>query len=473
MTDLQQTLDRIKSRWMVGGSAVDQASPELKAVADLADIPDLALLAVAAQAGQVAFRPAPAVGLTPLPVLPRLGLPVLPERHRPAFRRFFKLSKISTDEANLLLQFLACRGYTVHPADYMPARFDDLPPCYGPWEGWGDQESRTLKVELGEDSWDDFPPAERVNALRELRQRDGTAARDLIAAKVVSMPAEQRFKVIAVLETGLHQDDTAFLERLRQNDRSAKVQALAAAFLARLGAVLDEAESAKELADFLEVGNKGLINRKTTVKTRKLKTGAQKARRTELFETVSLPGLAEALGVAEEALVSSWQFGNFREDSEFCGLVARTGAIPLVSALTDRVLSDTSASAETLHALLDRLGPEDKWQRLPALLEKDPSVLPTAMRCAGDNLGRLGLRTLASSHFLKALLKSAGDQAADTAKTNQSAHFQTQLFQLGLLADQEAAQNLVQSFIQADMSRSDPALLMLQFNAALAPGVSS
>ncbi|MHA7773782.1 DUF5691 domain-containing protein [Roseibium sp. M-1] len=473
MTDLQQALDRIKSRWMVGGSAVDQASPELKAVADLADIPDLALLAVAAQAGQVAFRPAPAAGLTPLPVLPRLELPMLPERHRPAFRRFFKLSKISTDEAALLLQFLACRGYTVHPADYMPPRFDDLPPCYSPWEGWGEPEVQAVKEDLGEHSWDDYLPRERLYALQELRERDGTAARDLIAAKVVSMPAEQRCKVIAVLETGLHQDDTAFLETLRQNDRSAKVQALAAALLARLGAVLDEAETAKELADFLEVGKKGLINRKTIVNTQKLKTGAQKTRRTELFGIVSMPGLAEAVGLTAEALVSGWQLGSLREDAEFCSLVARTGALPLVSALTNRVLSETSVSTEILLPLLDRLEGKDKWERLPALLEKEPLALQTLMRCADGNLGRLGLPTLASSKFVRSLLESTKAQAADTAKPHQAAQLQTQLFHLGLLADQDAAQNLIQSFIEAEMSRSDPALLMLQFNAALTSGVSS
>ncbi len=471
MTDLLQALDAIKSRWMVGGTAIEQMPPEFRGALDGTDSPELALLAITAQAGLIALRPAPAGELSPFPALPKLDLPTLPDPLRATFRRFFSLQKISAEQADLLLHFIAGRGYTVHPSDHMPSRFELLPSCYGPWESWSEQETRMRPDEgLTEQSWDDYLPAERLHSLSELRRSDPAAARTLIEAKAEGLAADQRLRVIGALETGLSPEDAAYLEGLRQSDRSGKVQALATALLARLGVVPEEGESARELADFHEVGKKGLINRRTAVSARKLKTGAQKTRRSELYEIVSLPGFAAALALSPETLISSWQFGNSQDDAAFCAMVGRTGSQAVVLALADRILSESSAFTGALNPLLERMTAEERWQRLPAVLKKEPDSLVTALRFAEGNLGRLGMNTLAQAPRLKSLVKTVKAVAEGEAKNAQTAALQTELFQLGLIADQAAARDLVQTITEAGMSRADAALLMLQFNAALTPG---
>ncbi|WP_299472240.1 DUF5691 domain-containing protein [uncultured Roseibium sp.] len=470
MTELSQSLEKIKSRWMVGGSAAEQAPPELRVCLGGADDPELALLAITAQAGIVAFRSAPSAELTPYAALPELPLPTLPEQHRSIFRRIFALQKISNEQSNLLLHFLASRGYVTHPADFMPSRFDDLPACYGPWNGWDEREAVVSNLELSEEAWDHFLPGERVNALFDMRRQDAGKARSLIEAKAEQLPAEQRLRVIQCLGQNLSQGDIPFLEKLVGSDRSQKVQALATAFLARLGRNLDEAENAQELADFHQAGKKGLINRKTIVSARKLKTAAQRARRSELYEIVSLPGLAAALQMDPDALIASWQFGEDVMDASFCGLVARTGSDGQLSACVDRVLSEKSAAADTLPPLLERLSAEDRKRHLPKILAKEEHGFDTALSCMHGYLGTIGTADLEKAPFLTELLAAIRAQADDEKKTGQTALIQEALFQLGLMADPVAAQASINTFLTAGMSRADAALLILQLNAALTPG---
>lgn len=469
MADLSRSLDKIKSRWVIGGSAIEQAPEELRKRLAPAASAELALLAVAAQVGVVAFRPAPATELVAYPALPVLSLPVLPDQHRPLFRRMFTLQKLSADQSELLLQFLVCRGYTVHPSDFMPSTFSNLPACYAPWDGWGERET-SCQDDLTEDNWDDFLPAGRINALSEIRQQDPARALDLIESKAPGLPAEQRLRVVAVLSESLSAADMPYLEELAENDRSSKVQALAAAFLARLGRNLDAGENARELADFHQAGKKGLINRKMVVSARKLKTAAQRTRRSELYEIVSFPELAAALDISVENLISGWQFGNERDDRDFSTLVGRTGADGLVSALSDRILSEKSAAADTIDPLLERLTASERRQRLPAILAKDDTGLSTALACAAGALGSVGIGDLKAAPYVRHLIEMVRTQAEDDVKKAQTSQLQEGLFHIGLLADKSAAEFLIQSIIDAGMSRADAALLMLQLNAALTPG---
>lgn len=470
MTDLLQSLSKIKGRWMVGGSGIDVVPAEIRTSLAAVDQPVLALLAIAAQADQVAFRAAPAGALAPFPSLPKLDLPPLPDACRVLFRRFFTLHKLSDAQKSQLLHFMALRGFTTHPADYMPDRFDDLPACYAPWDNWHERDRELAADTLSEQTWDDFLPAERGHALAALRLKAPKDALQLVEAKADSLPAEQRLKCVAALAAGLSKSDSTYLEKLYHKDRSSKVQALAGALLARLGGILDETENAAELADFHELAKKGLINRKTIVKVRKLKTGAQQARRTELFETVSVPGFAAALGLTAETLVSSWNFGNDRADYEFSCQVARTGSEAAINVLTDRIVSEVSARAGLLQPLLDRLPVADRWRHLPEILRQARDSLDGVLFCAEGNFGCLDGETLVAAPAVKTLLKSVKSEANDDGKSVDPTGRQHMLFQLGLIADQHAAQNLIQLFLEAGKSRTDASLLMLQFNAALTPG---
>ena len=55
-----------------------------------------------------------------LPDVPALALPTVPEAMRPLVRRILAAFK-ETQRKTELLDFLAARGWTTHPAEWMPA----------------------------------------------------------------------------------------------------------------------------------------------------------------------------------------------------------------------------------------------------------------------------------------------------------------------------------------------------------------
>ncbi|MEM9145818.1 MAG: hypothetical protein AAGC57_06430 [Pseudomonadota bacterium] len=129
MRDLEESLGALKGRWMIGGSALDQAPIGWHAMAEGQSDPDLALLALAGQAGLIVFRPHAAGDLA----LPRLALPPLADAHRPAFRCLRERLKLDAAQMALILQLMATRRVSVHPADWMPASVEGLPNCYAPF----------------------------------------------------------------------------------------------------------------------------------------------------------------------------------------------------------------------------------------------------------------------------------------------------------------------------------------------------
>ena len=468
MTDLSQTLDRIKGRWMVGDAALDQAPDAWRTALQGATNSETALLGLAAQAGQIAFRPAPASQLSPIPPLPRLALPPLTDEMRSRFRRLLSLLKLSRTQCEHLLAFMANRGFTVHPLDYMPEHFEDLPSCYLPWENWEDR-SGEAGSDLTADTWDSFLPMERVYALTDMRDRDPGAARELLERKAGELHAEQRLKILGVLSSRLGADDIAYLEDLWTNDRSQKVKALAESLLVRLGKSFDEVDNARELAEFHEVSKKGLILRKSVVRPRTLKTRAQENRRSDLFELVSLGGLAKALGIAADALVVQWQFAVPRNDANFCQMVARTGSDQNVLVLVDRVLTE-SDNLYFLSELRERLSEEDRLQRLPAVMKQDDESLERTIAFASGHLGSLSEALVKQGSAIKDAKARIKALAKDENARSHEAALRENLFALGLLVDAPTARLLNDTFIEAGLNRADAALLMLQFNAALISG---
>jgi len=469
MADLSQSVERIQSRWMVGGSAQEQAPEAWRSLASQTENPDLSLLALVAQAAQVGLRPAPAKGLQPYPSLPKLELPPVPDAQRGLFRRIFLLVKPTREQSDLLLTFLAARGFTSHPSDFMPANMENLPSCYAPWEQWSERQETDLS-ELSAASWDDFMPSERVHALRQIRLNNPSAARDLLEEKAVELPAEQRLRAVQVLEIGLGPNDAPFLNKLLETDRSGKVKALAQSYLARLGLQQDEGEAVSELADFLELGKSGIIRRKVTVRPKKLKTSAQHKRRADLFEAVSLNGLTAALDLDPDIIIAGWQFSNQREDREFFDMVARTGSDDAIRSLMDRILESGEVQVHIIGSLLDRLTPADRWARLPAIMKQDDELMEAVLACARHRLGGLSLDVLSTSPQVKSLIAKIKEQAKSDKAGAYDHVLRPSLFILGLLADPQAASALIDTFIEAGLSRADAALLVLQLNAALPSG---
>ncbi|MEM9779151.1 MAG: DUF5691 domain-containing protein, partial [Pseudomonadota bacterium] len=351
MDELADRLARMKGRWMTGGAALDQAPDTWRIAAERDEAPDLVLLALAGQASHVIFRPSPGAEFAPAKALPRLSLPPLPDRVRPAFRRILTALKPDPTVMAMILGLMAARGLSAHPADWMPEDVDGLPAAYAPWAQW---HSDRDVVDLTGETWDHLDGAERRREFRALRARDPEAARDLLEAKVAEVPAEQRLKLVAELERGLSEADIPFLQSLG-HDRSQKVQRLATGLLARLGMLADDAVLAEELAAFL-ARPKGIFSR-GAIGPAPIKTAAQKARRRELFETVSLGGLAAALDLQSEDIPARWtsKESDLQATAGLASLIARTARDELVGPSFDRLLAEECDNLSDLLPLIERL----------------------------------------------------------------------------------------------------------------------
>jgi len=281
------------TRWTMGGAAAPVAPPAWAAhLGEDAGEAELRLLALSGQFLGVLVTPAPPEGLQPLPDVPALAMPALPETQRPLARRILRTVR-DTGSRRDLLRFLAARGWTLHPGDWMPAASEeDVPDVYAPWRDWAEGSAIARPAtgeQLTEQNWDDYWPAARNVALTALRRRDPAAAMALLAAKLGGESAEVRLRLVGLLATRLSDADRPFLESLAA-DRAPKVKALAAALLARLGHGSAVGEEAAELAGFFELQTKGLIRRTRVVAARQMKTPAQRSRRQALFEAVDLAG---------------------------------------------------------------------------------------------------------------------------------------------------------------------------------------
>ncbi len=456
MRDLPNQLEDVKARWMTGGSAAG-ACPEPWRAA-LGDRPDLDLLALAGQFTRLATRPAPAGPLAERPLLPRLALPPLPQEARALFRRCLAAKEV---EAAQLVTLIAARGYSPVPTDWMPKPGQtDLPDLYAPWLDWlADAPGAATEDDIPTvESWDDWAPHARLSAVERLRASDPAAARELIAALSPTLAAEARHRLVSILVFGLAEADADYLASL-EGDRSGKVQALAASLLARLGKARIDAEAGAEFTAFFETARAGLINRRTVVTARKLKSPAQRRRRAELAGILPVTALAEGLGLTVVGLVETWDFGDGTE--EIGAMLAASGTDAEVEAFLARQI-ESLGTAHDLRPLFARIAPGRRGAIAPGLIAKDATTFAATADLLAPAPGTLGYDTIRNAppfaHFESAVLK-----AEDTAARAVSAGF----LNLGLIADGDAAARLIDRFTGLGLMAADPRLSLLRLNAAL------
>ncbi len=253
MHEIESSLAQMRDAWMSGHSALDHCPAAWRGAAE-GDDAEGALAALAGHALQALFRAAPPALIEPRAPLPRLEAPTLPEALRPRARRLLATPKARGLIERALIDFVAARGYVMHPFDWTPSPRDDwAADLYAAWLDWARGEEKPLPPPaFGPDTYDQWSFAMRRVALAALRASDPDAARAIIVAKAPSEPAERRALLIGILEAGLSDADVEFLEA-QANDRSDRVQALARRYLARLGRRVDADALATELADMLEV----------------------------------------------------------------------------------------------------------------------------------------------------------------------------------------------------------------------------
>jgi hypothetical protein len=472
MRELEDALARMRNAWMAGRPALQHCPAPWRASVGEGPIAEALLASLAGQAVHAAFRPAPPAALQPRPLLPKLALPPLPDSLRARARRILADDKSAARAAEPLLLLLAARGYSIHPADWMPGPRDEwVPDLYAPWLGWTSAEERAAPdTAITLESYADWPWAERRTALRALRRGDAAAALAIVAAKAAAEPAERRVKLVEILDEGLSEADAPFLESLLA-DRSDRVKELARHFLARLGKGGDATPLEAELAAMLELGKTGLIARRRQLNLKKLKTAPMNLRRRELLGLVSLAGLARALGAGEMQLVESAPAGEADAVAAFVGMAAATGSDAARRALLERLLEDRSWPLAFAAPLAERLPPAERIELLPAVLAADTESLDFARGFAGPALGTVSAKAFAAAagaHAVTSALKSAlaGEEPANRA-------LRTLLFNLGYLLDAAGAADLLARCVAAGLSPADPKLEVLHLNAALKPEAST
>ncbi len=132
--DLGDTLARLRGAWMAGGTARKHCPPDWLPAVGEGPQAELALAAVAGQVLRSVFRPVPGEPLVARDLLPALSHPPMPDALRPRVRRMVAAHAPMIPR---LLVFLAARGVTMHPADWLPSkRTDQVPALYAPWVDW-------------------------------------------------------------------------------------------------------------------------------------------------------------------------------------------------------------------------------------------------------------------------------------------------------------------------------------------------
>ncbi len=460
---IYDAMGSVLTRWTMGSAAAPAApvwSAELGAEPAEAE---LRLLALSGQFLGVAVTAEPPPELRVLPDIPALALPTVPEALRPLVQRILAAFK-ETQRKTELLDFLAARGWTTHPAEWMPtANDEDAPDVYAPWRDWAGiaASNSVVRRQAGDrltaDNWEDFWPAARKVALTELRRRDPEAARTVLEAKLASENADVRLPLLSLLATGLSEADAPFLEGLAANDRAPKVKALAASLLARLGHGPAVGEDIAELAGFFSVKMKGLLRRSRVIQFENNKTHAQAQRRAALLASADITSLARALTLTAPELVDAWSWDVDRQaDAALADLASRTGTDSLV-AQTAEAMSQGDASV-FLAALTPSLAPGQRSELAEKVLRTRSFSFDVAKTIAG---GTARLENPLTAPAGAALLTAL--QRNDAKPSDQL----TELFALGLIASRGAARQALERLNGAGLLQGDPRLDMLRLNAAL------
>ncbi len=469
MHDLGVALNEIRSAWMAGRSALNHCPSAWREAASGPD-GECALVALAGHATAVLFRPEPASPITPSPVLPKLALPTLPESLRPRMRRMLAAQKNKGSIERAMVNFVAARGYVLHPGDWTPSPRDDwAPDPYAPWLDWARDEYKPAPPPFALETYDQWSFAMRRIALVALRREDPDAARAIVAAKASSEPAERRVKLIEALEERLSDRDADLLESL-VNDRAERVQSLARACLARLGKPTEEATLGAELAETLKVGPTGWLSRRRRLSIEALKAEPREKRRRELFSLVSYANLCRAFGLAEDAVLQTAPVGAPDNLEAFAEMIATTGSDRAVHLLFAQAMENRDFPLARLHPLSRRLPAKDRRAALPQILKRDAEMFGTSLALMGGALGEAPLAAIVGSPSFAAL-----QQAIEPASGEQIERFalhvnvEAALVRLGLLASSTAAEALVARLSAMGLSSADPKLSLLIFNAALKP----
>jgi hypothetical protein len=148
----------------------------------------------------------------------------------------------------------------------------------------------------------------KLQFIRELRHRDAAHARQVMEYLWPNEPANTRADLLRLLQTGLTDDDRAFLESL-SSDRAQSVRETASQLLARIAGTEAFADRMANLKRYIEVASKGLLRRTKVLKFKAADSGsarrdvAEEQRR--LLQGLRLADVAAALGETSATLLGA------------------------------------------------------------------------------------------------------------------------------------------------------------------------
>jgi hypothetical protein len=256
------------------------------------------------------------------------------QSHSSLNRKLRMSEKIIADRLRRpLIRLLTSKNATEHPARALARAFDrlrlrphpfDLPLIdafvrsnaekLGPTaQHWADRQKPEAETQsyfdpelLDESNWMQAALSRRVAYLEERRRDDANAARALVESTWAQEEADARFRLLQVFQTGLSMSDQSFLSTL-DKDRAPRVRALAARFLARLGASSENPALAACL-ERIKQSQSGLLRKRTTLQIElpaNVKDQAASRWILQTFADVSLGELAGAFKVTEKELIDA------------------------------------------------------------------------------------------------------------------------------------------------------------------------
>ena len=232
-----------------------------------------------------------------------------------------------------LIRLLTSKHATEHPARALARAFDrlrlrphpfDLPLIdafvrsnaekLGPIaQHWADRQKPEAETQsyfdpelLDESNWMQAALSRRVAYLETRRRDDANAARALVESTWAQEEADARFRLLQVFQTGLSRSDQPFLSTL-EKDRAPRVRALAARFLSRLGAGIENPALGACL-ERIKHSQSGLLRKRTSLQIELPANVKDQAASRWIFQTfadVSFDELAGAFKVTEKELIEA------------------------------------------------------------------------------------------------------------------------------------------------------------------------
>jgi hypothetical protein len=403
--------------------------------------------------------------------MPSLGLPYMPENGRAAFRSVLEFECPSGNgSVESILYFAEARGYCAHPCDWVPSSEGDqqFPKRYQPWASWLADNGYTpyyVGVPLTAQNFDSWKPNDLADAFRQLRRSDRNAADHLFATLGAKLPPNVRMKLVRAIVSGgmfhgLHPDDVPTIRQCL-TDRDAKIRAYAEEVLKEMKGLETKEDHAIFLSQYFQVNGT-----KTTAPpghdTDRLKIiispHFHEGRVMRNCLSTNLDTLSSVLGITAEEFVRGFDLDDLKLDLSL--LVMSTENEVARKRLALRL---AEAGKNCPRGLFNDVGP-DLWQ-MALEINLQSEYASTVFDFLGPKAGSLDLATIRRMKPFPRMMPSILNETATGNRPKVNVYDPLRIF--GLVANKDAATELMDMAISAGMNEKNPRLTMLKLNLAL------